>query len=66
MPINIQDHGDHWKRINDLAEQTNPSITMHQPTLRRSSEVIKKLYNLFTKHLLKILLIETLFYTINK
>ncbi|XP_018652757.1 hypothetical protein Smp_159200 [Schistosoma mansoni] len=39
LPINIQDHGDHWKRITDLAEQSNPSITMHQPTLRRSSEI---------------------------
>ncbi|VDP38060.1 unnamed protein product [Schistosoma margrebowiei] len=38
LPINIQDHGDHWKRITDLAEQTNSSITMNQLTLRRSSE----------------------------
>ncbi|CAH8613901.1 unnamed protein product [Schistosoma rodhaini] len=43
LPINIQDHGDHWKRITDLAEQSNPSVTMHQPTLRRSSENHKQI-----------------------
>ncbi|CAH8533972.1 unnamed protein product [Schistosoma turkestanicum] len=39
LPINIQDHGDHWKRITNLAEQSNLPMTMYKPTKRRSSEL---------------------------
>ncbi|KAK4468014.1 hypothetical protein MN116_008193 [Schistosoma mekongi] len=36
MPINIQDHGDHWKRITDLAENSNPLI-IHESVSKHSS-----------------------------